>query len=137
MNYRTRHMLNYRDAAGDGLLWRYWGFRDVERHPQHNDREERGFWAFVLFATEHEEENEALNRRHKMTITFQQYATIIRAVTNYAGGALVTSGVISDSTSQAVIGIILPIASVVWGLFVHSPAAVVAQAEDIKAKGLA
>lgn len=72
-----------------------------------------------------------------MTITSQQYLTILRAILSAAGGALVTSGVISDSTLQAVIGIAMPVASIVWGLIVHSPAAVVKQAEDIKAKGLA
>jgi hypothetical protein len=126
MNYRTRRMLNYRDATADGLLWGYWG----QKSPW--------FRQFMLDMEQHREENyDLLLKSNKMTITSQQYLTILRAILSAAGGALVTSGVISDSTLQAVIGIAMPLGSIVWGLFVHSPTQVVKEAEVVKAKGLA
>lgn len=72
-----------------------------------------------------------------MNITSEQYMTIVRAILNLGGGALVTSGAISGSGLETASGIIIPLASVIWGLFVHSPKATVERANEIKAKGLA
>ena len=72
-----------------------------------------------------------------MNITSDQYMSLVRALMNIGGTALVTSGVLSGSGLETASAIILPLASVVWGMFVHSPAATVARAEVIKDKGLA
>lgn len=72
-----------------------------------------------------------------MTITSQQYMTIVRAVLNVAGGALVTSGTLSDSSVETITGIAIPVATAIWSLFVHSPTETVKRADELKAKGVA
>ncbi len=72
-----------------------------------------------------------------MTITSDQYMSIVRTFLNVAGGALVTSGTLTDSNVQMISGIAIPVATAIWGMFVHSPAAVVSRAEELKTKGLA
>jgi len=72
-----------------------------------------------------------------MAITSDQYLSLVRGAMNLIGGALVTSGVVSGSGMESASGIIIPLASLIWGWMVHAPAATVARAEVIKEKGLA
>ena len=129
MNYQTPIMATYRDASGDGLLWGYWGLK----HPE--------FWEFVLIQEQYRKELDKLQldmegkSMNNSKITIEQYMSIVRAILNVAGGALVTSGVTSDSTIASITGIVLPLASMAWGWFVHSPIQVVKQAEVIVQKG--
>lgn len=70
-------------------------------------------------------------------ITSEQYMTLVRAMLNLGGGALVTSGAISGSGLETASGIIIPLASMLWGWFVHSPHETITRAEELKHKGLA
>lgn len=72
-----------------------------------------------------------------MNITEQQYMTLVRALLNLGGGALVTSGAISGSGLETVSGLIIPLATMLWGFFVHSPQETVKRADQFKAKGVA
>ena len=69
-----------------------------------------------------------------MTLTKEQFQSIIRTVMNVAGGALVTSGTLSSSNLETITGIALPLAMAVWGLFVHTPENTLRRADAIKAK---
>ena len=71
-----------------------------------------------------------------MTITSDQYMSIVRTVLNVAGGALVTSGSLTSSSMEMVTGIAIPVAMAIWGLFVHSPTATVKRADELKATGV-
>jgi hypothetical protein len=66
-----------------------------------------------------------------------QYLTLLRGFLNIGTGALVTSGVISSSNSVTIVGIVMGIAPLAWGLFVHSPTQIVKAAEVVQEKGLA
>lgn len=71
-----------------------------------------------------------------MTITGEQYMSIVRTVLNVAGGVLVTNGTMTDSTVQMLSGIAIPLATALWGIFVHSPAETVKRADELKSKGV-
>ena len=72
-----------------------------------------------------------------MAITSDQFLSLVRGALNIGGGVLVTKGVVNGSDMATIAGMVLPFASLVWGWFVHDPVAVVAKADELKAKGLA
>jgi len=71
-----------------------------------------------------------------MAITSDQYLSLVRGALNIGGGILVTKGVLSGGDLGTIAGIIMPLASLVWGWVVHDPVNVVAKAADLKAKGV-
>ncbi len=71
-----------------------------------------------------------------MAITSDQFLSLVRGGLNIGGGMLVAKGLVSGTDMATVAGIIMPLASLVWGWTVHDPVAVVAKAETLKAKGV-
>lgn len=63
--------------------------------------------------------------------------SLVRTFLNVAGGALVANGSITGGTMETIAGIAIPLASAIWGMFVHAPTKVVARAEELKKSGLA
>lgn len=65
-----------------------------------------------------------------------QFLSLIRGFLNIATGTLVTSGVLTSSNAMTISGIIMGIAPLVWGFFVHSPTQTIKAAEIVKSQGL-
>jgi len=71
-----------------------------------------------------------------VTITTQQYLTIVRTGLSVVGTVLATTGTVKGDDWTAISGAVLPIASILWGLAVHAPEATISRAEILKAQGL-
>jgi len=71
-----------------------------------------------------------------VAITSDQFLSLVRSALNIGGGVLVTKGVVSGGDMSTIAGIILPLASMIWGWTIHDPVAVVQRAEQLKAKGV-
>jgi hypothetical protein len=67
-----------------------------------------------------------------MSITGDQFLSIIRGFLNIGGGVLVTHGVVSGGSMTTISGIVLNIASLAWGAFVHSDPQVMKAAEIVQ-----
>jgi len=69
-------------------------------------------------------------------MTSDQFLSLVRAGLNLGGGILVTTGAIKGADMTTIAGVVLPLASMIWGWTVHDPVAVVQKAETLKAKGV-
>ena len=71
-----------------------------------------------------------------MAFTSDQFLSLVRGVLNIGGGMLVTKGVIGGADMTTIAGVVLPLASLIWGWTVHDPVAVVAKANQLKETGV-
>lgn len=69
-----------------------------------------------------------------MNITSDQFLSIIRGFINLGGGALVAQGVVSGGTMTTISGIVLNVASLAWGMFVHTDSQTVKAAQVVQDK---
>ena len=69
-----------------------------------------------------------------MNSTSDQFLSSMRGILNLGGGALVTSGVMTSSTMATISGIVLNVAGLAWGAFVHTDHQTVKAAQIIQDK---
>jgi hypothetical protein len=69
-----------------------------------------------------------------MNLTIDQFLSLTRGLLNLGGGALVATGVMSGGTMATVSGIVLNVAGLAWGTFVHSDQQTVKAAQVVEYK---
>lgn len=67
-------------------------------------------------------------------MTEDQFMSVLRGILNLVGGSLVSSGIISGGNLTTIVGIVLGIAMLAWGAFVHTDASTIKASEAVIAK---